>query len=425
MRVRGLICEEKEIVTDTGWKTTRLQPKYAPIIRGPQPMRSGWKWRSSSAKGLVRGNQYILLVKGNPARDNWQSILMQKFGEEAAVIARYEYHGSHPGIHGHAHCERGGIERGGIGMGELVRIPKSGGHSYHRRTQALTENAFWESAKKIFSRSRQEGVAAMISEETIAEQLCNAFCSSIFVNKVPCGFAVCTMFMDTYGDPIEFYVVKSGDGFRFEDSGEYLSRLIAMGIPIDKGQRSEVLDSILRQGGAFLNRKTYEIQSESFGENQLSEKITGFLSALIRVRDLELFTQEVVRSTFRDDAISALKNLYGESAKFVENKPVDASFIDYTVDLIIHPNAKSAVIGAVYFVTTSEKLHEALLLQMASKIRNCLEFETIALVERSKLKIIGKKNLQRAQNESLFTQILSENKVSEVQAVGEILKLAA
>ncbi len=158
MRVRRLICEEKEILTDTGWKTTRLQPRHAPIYRVSQAMRPGWKWRSSSARGLVRGKQYILLVRGNPGLGNWQSILMQKFDKEASVIARYEHHSSHPGIHGHVHCERGGIERGTSGLGNLVRIPKSDGKSYHRRTQTLTENAFWDSAKKFFRVRDKRGV---------------------------------------------------------------------------------------------------------------------------------------------------------------------------------------------------------------------------------------------------------------------------
>lgn len=265
----------------------------------------------------------------------------------------------------------------------------------------------------------------MINKETIVEQLCNTFCSSIYVNPVPCGFAVCTMFMDTYGDPIEFYVVETGDGFRFEDNGEYLSRLIAMGIPINKGQRGEVLDSILEQGGAFWDRDTYEIQSKSFDRSQLGERITGFLSALIRVRDLELLTQDAVRSTFRDDAISALKEQYGESAEFIENEPVDARFEDFTVDLVIRPSAKSATVGAVYFVTTSEKLNEALLLQMDAKIKHYSEFKVIALIEDSKLKLISKKKFQRAQNRSLAMPIYRGDEEGAIQRVADELKLAA
>lgn len=123
MRVRRLIRENKETLTDTGWKTTSLQPKFAPILRDAQPMRSGWQWRSLSAKGVSRETQFILLAKGNLARANWQSILMQIYNGEAAVIARYEYHGSHPGIHGHAHCERGGVEKAAAAWVNLLACP--------------------------------------------------------------------------------------------------------------------------------------------------------------------------------------------------------------------------------------------------------------------------------------------------------------
>ncbi len=265
----------------------------------------------------------------------------------------------------------------------------------------------------------------MINSEAIAEQICSTFCSSVFVNKVPYGFAVCTMFMDTFGDPIEFYVVESGDGFRFEDGGEYLSHLVAMGIPIDKGQRKEMLDSILKQGGAFFNDKTYEIQSEIFSESQLSERITGYLSALIRVRDLELLTQDVVRSTFREDVTSALKEKYGRSTKFIENGLVDNEFEDFTVDLVIRPNEKRATVGAVYFVTTGRKLNEALLLQVLAKLRRRSEFKVIALIEDSKIKQIGRKNVQRAKNESLVMPTCRGNNAKVLQLVGDELKLAA
>lgn len=140
----------------------------------------------------------------------------------------------------------------------------------------------------------------MIGREAVAEQICSKFCSSVFVNPVPCGLAVCTMFMDTWGDPIEFYVVEAGDGIRLEDSGEYLSLLIALGIAVDKEPSSSALDAILKKGGAFWNRDTYEIHSESFDESQLGERIEGFLSALIRVRALEHLAQDTARSTIRD-----------------------------------------------------------------------------------------------------------------------------
>ena len=68
--------------------------------------------------------------------------------EGASVVGRFESHGSHPGVHGHAHCYRGGIEVGASGLDNLVRCPPA--DKPHRRTNAWTENSFWEAARRFF-----------------------------------------------------------------------------------------------------------------------------------------------------------------------------------------------------------------------------------------------------------------------------------
>lgn len=155
MRVRHLIASQKELLSDTDWQTADLQPRYAPIFPKTTPIRAGWKWRS--AKASEGSKEYILLAKCNPRRDNWQAFLMLNTDEGASVIGRFEHHGSHPGLHAHAHCERSGIEIGPRGLDDLVRIPTAGSKSYHRRTNAWTESGFWEAAKTFFRVSELKG----------------------------------------------------------------------------------------------------------------------------------------------------------------------------------------------------------------------------------------------------------------------------
>lgn len=83
---------------------------------------------------------------------------MQKIDKgSASAIARYEYHGDHPGIHGHTHCDRGGVESGPTGLDKLPRIPCTGGDGIHRRVQDWTQDAFWESAKQFFRLREKKG----------------------------------------------------------------------------------------------------------------------------------------------------------------------------------------------------------------------------------------------------------------------------
>lgn len=71
-------------------------------------------------------------------------------------------------------------------------------------------------------------------------------CSKFVANPVPSGCAISTVFADRSGDPIAFYVVESGDGYRIEDEGEYLARLVGSGITIDQGQRAQTFNVLAK-----------------------------------------------------------------------------------------------------------------------------------------------------------------------------------
>lgn len=265
----------------------------------------------------------------------------------------------------------------------------------------------------------------MINQELLKKALCQTFCSSITVNPVPSGFAISTFFADRSGDPIGCYVVEDGDGYRIEDDGEYLAHLVGSGIPIDQGQRGELLEAILAQGGAMWDQDTYEIRSQGFPAEEIGLRLTDFLSSLIRVRDLELLTREVVRSTFCEDAIAALEERYGQVANFNENQAIDRTLSEFPADLIIRPKqADRGKIGAVYFVTSNDKLSEALLLQMEAEKLGRDDFKIVALIEDSDMKPLSKKRFQRAQNRSLSMPIFRGDENAAVSRIGRDLALA-
>lgn len=147
MRVRRLIKKTKRKRSDTGWSTNDMPPRFSPIYTKTRPIKAGWKWRSAQCQ--TGGVNFILTGLCNARRDNWQAYLMVETSEGISVVARFESHGSHPGLHGHSHCERSGIEVGANGMNNLVRCPPA--EKFHRRTNAWTENTFWEAALSFFS----------------------------------------------------------------------------------------------------------------------------------------------------------------------------------------------------------------------------------------------------------------------------------
>lgn len=263
----------------------------------------------------------------------------------------------------------------------------------------------------------------MINAQALEKALCSTFCSSITVNTVPCGYVVSTVFKDRSGDRLGFYIVKDEDGYRIEDDGDYLSRLIASGIDIENTTRRTLLENILQTGGAFWDVDTYEIKTEHFNEGELARRMTDFLSSLIRVRDIELMTRDVVRSTFREDAIAAIQERYRDVANFNENKPIDLQFSEFPSDLNIIPKTPGGRSAAVFFATNSNKLDEAVMLRQEARLRNRDDLVIIAMMETAEMPGISKRKFQRAVNRSIITPIFRGDEESAVTRIGEELNL--
>lgn len=237
----------------------------------------------------------------------------------------------------------------------------------------------------------------MINAQALEKALCSTFCSSIRVNTVPCGYAVSTIFKDRSGDSLGFYIVKDEDGYRIEDSGDYLSRMVASGIDIENTTRRTLLENILQSGGAFWDVDTYEIKTEHFNENELAKRMTNFLSSLIRVRDIELITRDIVRSTFKEDAIAAIQERYGDVANFNENTPIDSQLSEFPSELNILPKFGGKP-AAVFFATNSSKLDQAVMLKLEAQVKKRDDFPIIALIETPEMQGLSKKNIARAMN---------------------------
>lgn len=120
--------------------------RHAPIFQNTRPMRGGWTWRSMRVEG--DGREFILLFQCNPPRADWKAWLLIRFGQDASIVARLEDRASHPGLHLHAHCQRGGVEVGSALLSDLERAPPAG--AYHRRQHAWTADGFRDHAADFF-----------------------------------------------------------------------------------------------------------------------------------------------------------------------------------------------------------------------------------------------------------------------------------
>ncbi|MXP14860.1 hypothetical protein GRI44_08895 [Altererythrobacter confluentis] len=146
MRVRKLITETKVITTTSKWSDKDMPPRWCPINSKTRPIRGGWHWRAAHATSPF--GDFTAVAQVNSGRGNWKAVLILNAPNGPSVVARFEHHDSHPGLHVHSHCKRSGIEIGAVGMDGLDRFPPLGNR--HRRENAWTEISFWTAMKKFF-----------------------------------------------------------------------------------------------------------------------------------------------------------------------------------------------------------------------------------------------------------------------------------
>lgn len=258
----------------------------------------------------------------------------------------------------------------------------------------------------------------MISPQIIKDRLCRAFCSEIEARAVPAGLALSTAFSDNVGDRLGFYLIEGPDGLFIEDDGQFLADLIGLGIPIDQGARGQLLGAILREADAYWDQDSFEIRTESFPEDEVGERLVRFLSALIRVRDLELLTRENVRSTFREDTIFELTKAFGGKIDVEENKPLSLGFSEFPVDIIVQPKEPTGKSAAIYLATANDKLNEALLFRMELEARNDTRAAVFALIEEPDMRQVSRRVFQRAQNRRLAMPIFRGDETAAMNLIG-------
>jgi len=239
---------------------------------------------------------------------------------------------------------------------------------------------------------------------SLEKSLCSSFCESITVNPTPSGLAVSAFLTDESHDRIGFYVVEDADGVHLEDDGDYLSRLIAQGLDIDRGSRANFIESVLSRANAYIDPDTYEIKTLSFAPDQITKHVPNFLGALFRVRGVDYWTQDRVASTFKEDVYNALVKKLGNAANVFRDEIVDSAFTDFPCDITIAPKNTGRK-TAVFTVSSSEKLTEALTLKQEAIIKGRDDIVVAAVIESFPSNNISSRKFQRAINRSVAFSI--------------------
>ncbi len=249
-------------------------------------------------------------------------------------------------------------------------------------------------------------------------EICKAFCDSVSVRSVPAGVAISTDIASINGDPIGFYAVGPlADGrYRLEDSGLIIPYLYSVGADLENATRRTTFEEILRSESASWNEDSLEIISEPMQKAAVPAAALRFVSLLLRINDMAFMAQERAASTFKDDAISMIRESLGDKAQLREGEPISNLLSDWEPDLVIDSDECGSM--GVFLVQTDSRILEAIILH-SEAVRSGSSAKIVALLERETS--ISQKTRVRALNRLDATMVFDGD---EQGAIGRVATLA-
>jgi len=214
------------------------------------------------------------------------------------------------------------------------------------------------------------------------EELCRAFCNEITVRSVPAGLAISTAFRRSEGDAIGFYVIRHPQRAglaRLEDDGQTRPHLEATGVDFETQTRAKAFATILAEYGAEYDEDEAIIHTPEMPEHELPRAAIRFVALLLRLADFQLLTQEHIESTFKEDAAKRIKEAVGIRAMIIEDREVSDQLQEVTPDLVIRAPHRDPV--AVFLAQSSQRVNDAIFLQMAALYEAKQSVSVVALLE--------------------------------------------
>lgn len=135
MRVRDFIQAAKTVTKAGQWKSEKMPRTAFPLV-GTKSLRlpATWTWRVDELEGSG-GADCRLLIAIREDVEQCRAWLSVRRGRDFAVVARIEYHATHPGWHCHAEC--GNVDDVPVGVVRSAgqrRLPHA--QAFHRDREA-------------------------------------------------------------------------------------------------------------------------------------------------------------------------------------------------------------------------------------------------------------------------------------------------
>lgn len=139
-----MIRAQKTQVVTSAWTDEKLRAKDFPLLKkkgGSYPLSRRWRWQTTRFR--INQKQFLLLASYHSLIPEFVSVLAEEIDKNCRVLARWEFHQSHPGWHVHTVC--GDIDNVSTGIVKPIgveRVPHSASH--HRHKNLLNEGYVME-----------------------------------------------------------------------------------------------------------------------------------------------------------------------------------------------------------------------------------------------------------------------------------------
>lgn len=128
MQLKSLKRAKKEIAEWGKWSSGSLPKSFFPLSKTKIKVSKLSRWKV--IKFTCEGADFAVLIVYRIDKEQYWSYLAENLGSDMTVIARLEYHATHPGWHMHSNCDTSKNVPGRTG-GLIQRIPQVS--SPHRR----------------------------------------------------------------------------------------------------------------------------------------------------------------------------------------------------------------------------------------------------------------------------------------------------
>ena len=251
----------------------------------------------------------------------------------------------------------------------------------------------------------------MVDYGALREQLCQQFCSTVFLKERTDGALLSLSLHDRDGDSFTVLIQPLAAGWRITDRGNTLMRL-SYENDLDamlRGTRGRLLESFIGEAGATEEEGVISMEAPA---DKLADRLFTMAQVMGRISDLSLWNRTRTASTFLDDLKSQLeRNVPKERIHEDYLIPGLDDAESYPVDFYIEAKKPLYVFGA----NNREKAR--LVTLILTHLQLCqLDFESLVVL--SQIEDVPRPDMKRLMNAA--NDLVSS--VSETQALERKLK---